>query len=156
MRKTIPLVLPLADWPSADQAAWQALFARGGFLEDDGLGALWAPGTRQKRTQGQWLFFLLRRDPKALEEDPTARIRPGRARAYLDECQERLAPRSVSNLFADLSAVARAMAPARDWAWLDLVTGRLIAQASTISLPPAPTLSAGRIFNWSLGRLQAL
>lgn len=158
MRKAIPLVLPLADWPSADQAAWQALFARGGFLEDDGLGALWAPGTRQKRAQGygQWLSFLLRREPKALEEDPAARIRLDRVRAYLDECRERLAPRSVSNLIADLSAVARAMAPEREWAWLNLVTGRLIAQASTISLPPAPSISAGRIFNWSLSRLQAL
>lgn len=158
MRDTLPLVLPFADWPSADQAAWQALFTRGGFLEDDGLGARWAPGTRQKRAQGygQWLSFLLRRDPKALKEEPAARIGPDRARAYLEECRGRLAPRSVSNLFTDLRAVARAMAPTRDWTWLDLVTGRLIAQSSTTSLPPAPAISAGRVFRWSLSRLQGL
>ncbi|MRX50188.1 tyrosine-type recombinase/integrase [Paracoccus sp. S-4012] len=158
MPDTLPLVLPFADWPSADQAAWQALFECGGFLDDDGLGARWAPGTRQKRAQGygQWVSFLLRRVPDAIKEEPAARIGPDRAKAYLDECQERLAPRSVSNLFTDLLAVARAMAPTRDWAWLDLVTGRLIARSSTISLPAAPAISARKVFGWSLSRMQVI
>lgn len=158
MPDVLPLVLPFAAWPSADQAAWQALLKSGGFLEDDGLGARWAPGTRQKRAQGygQWLSFLLRCDPKAIKEEPTVRIEPERVRAYLEECRERLAPRSVSNLFTDLLAVARAMAPTRDWTWLDLVTGRLLAQSSTISLPAAPAISARKVFRWSLRCMQAL
>ncbi|WP_417463166.1 tyrosine-type recombinase/integrase [Kordiimonas sp.] len=158
MADRISLVLRYDDWPPIDRAKWVDLFADGDLF--DGIGAChhWSEGSRVKRQQayGQWLSFLIRRNPEALALPPIARVRADFVRAYLDECEERLRPQSVSNLIGDLYEVAQAMAPEADWSWLRLAARRLLSKASRCSLPPAPDISAREIWRWSLSRLERL
>lgn len=158
MTDRIPLVLKQDAWPHADQVAWDALFTEDDFLGDDGACCHWSEGSRRKRAQsyGQWLSFLSRVEPSSLQLAPAERVTRDRVERYLDECRARLQPRSISNVVGDLYEIARLLAPNSDWGWLRTGVRRLLADASTGSVPEAPPITAGRIFDWSLTRLAAL
>ena len=151
----LPIVLKIADWPEADRAMWNQLFARGRFFDRAGPLHRLADGSRALHTQGygQWLSFLARRHADDLALAPTLRITPDRARAYLAECEARLAPTSIVNLIGSIDLVAHAAAPERDWSWLRQAFNHLNHNAKTLSVPPPEPISAGQIFLWSLGRL---
>jgi len=158
MQASIPLVLKFEDWPSADQIAWNALFDEAGFLDDAGPCVHWSEGSRRKRQQGyaQWLSFIARQDPCAMELAPDDRIVLDRVERYLKDCRARLKARSISNLIGDLFEVSRNMSPEGEWGWLRLASRRLLAAASENGLPEAPPITASRIFAWSTTRLKAL
>lgn len=130
--------LRLEDWPAADRAAWQAAMAPGDILEGTiGPGHHWSSDTREKyqKGYGRWLTFLMtsgRFDPARFGSVPTPadRITPEAVRAYGEELREQLAPWTVWGRLAELLAVARAMAPEGDWAWLRRLVGRLEANLS--------------------------
>lgn len=155
MREAPPLVLPMASWPPSDRKAWEALFVSDDLFDDMGPGAKWSAGTRKKRQQGygHWLSYLARHNPSAFEEPPASRITLNRVRAYLAECEQRLAPKSLANLSGDLCAMAYALDPNQDWNWLKLGFYRLNTLANTQTLPPAPNISARQIYTWSMNRL---
>ena len=156
MTERIPLVMKFSDWPQADRSAWEQLFAPAGFLEDAGAFADWSDGSRAKRRQGygQWLSFLARTGPAALALMPTERVTRDRVRAYVEECQTRLKPRSTYNLISDLFVISRAFAPLADWDWLNTLSNRLLNAANHASLPPAKPISAPEILHWSLARMK--
>lgn len=154
----IPLVLPQHSWPETDQKSWDQLFLAQDMFDDPGPAAKWSAGTRKKRQQGygQWLSYLARCDRPALNEPPANRITLDRVRAYLAECESRLSPKSVANLFSDLYALACMLDTEADWVWLKRASYRLNGRANTQSLPAAPDITAQQIYQWSLDRLKGL
>ena len=156
MSERIPLVLKFEDWPQADRSAWEQLFTHAGFLEDTGAFAHWSEGSRAKRRQGygQWLSFLARTDPAALDLAPALRVTRARVRAYVEECQARLKPCSTQNLISDLFVLSRALAPVADWGWLNTFSNRLLSEANRTSLPAGKPITAPEILQWSLTRME--
>ncbi len=151
-----PLVLKFEAWPISDREAWNSLFHTGDILEDSGPCQNWSNGSRSKRSQsyGQWLSFLCRRDAMALGEAPPHRITVDRVKAFVSECEERLAPRSIQGLVTDLYSLAKAMAPQRDWTWLNTAIKRLANQANRHSLPAPHPIMGPEILRWSLNSMK--
>tara|TARA_R100000935_G_C2835777_1_gene167995 strand:+ start:2891 stop:3241 length:351 start_codon:yes stop_codon:yes gene_type:complete len=116
MTDHIALVLKLDNWPGVDQSAWKDLFLSGGPFDDVGPCAKWSDGSRKKRSQsyGQWLSFLLRTDETALRKAPTRRMKKARIRAFVAECEMRLAPRTVHSFVTDIYVIAKSIAPKKD------------------------------------------
>ncbi len=152
MTDHIPLVLKLDNWPKADQSTWKDLFLSGGPFDDVGPCAKWSDGSRKKRSQsyGQWLSFLHRTDETALEKAPARRIKKARVRAFVAECEMRLAPRTVQTLVTDIYVLAKSIAPKKDWKWLDTVVKHLAQNANCHSLPAPHPIMGPRILRWSL------
>ncbi|WP_425044687.1 tyrosine-type recombinase/integrase [Primorskyibacter sp. S87] len=149
MTKSIPIVLKFGDWPLADRSAWDALFAAREWFDDSGPCVGWSEGTRTKRRQGygQWLSFLMRMSPAHLTETPSSRVSKDTVQAFVEECEARLAPISVSNLVSDLYVVIHAMSPETDWGWLNHVSKRLTKTARRQSLPPPHDISANEVLH---------
>lgn len=158
MTKNIPLVLKYQDWPQADKSAWDAMFAEGDIFDDAGPCMNWSHGSRVKRQQsyGQWLSFLARTNPGSLESAPMTRVNEEQARAYIEECEARLAPVTVKGLVSDLYTVIRAIAPDQNWSWLDLVSKRLLRKANRKGLPPAHPITAGQVFKGCFARMEKI
>ena len=158
MTEHSPLVLKYSDWPTADQAAWDDLFNKADFFGDDGPVLHWSLGTRKKHSQayGQWLSFLKRTQPDALNNSPALRATKERIRAYLRECEARLKPKSTLGLIGSLYDVLRLFDPNLDWTWLQVCANRLRANTPCGDLPSKIPISAQKIFSWSLTRLAAI
>lgn len=156
MTDPIPLVLKFDDWPKADCLAWEELFATGDLFDDIGPCRNWSEGSRTKRLQGygQWLSFLARTDPDALNDAPANRVTEAQMHLFIDECQERLKPRSVANLVSDVFVLIRAMSPDENWEWLNIASRRLNNSAMKYSLPAPVGVTAHEAFQWSLMRMQ--
>lgn len=152
MTNPTPLVLKYEDWPQADRSAWDALFTDGEFFEESGACADWSDGSRKKRRQGygQWLSHLLRNSPDLLTTPPAERVTKDSVQAYVEECEARLAPKSVQGLISDFYVIIRAVAPDSDWNWLKLASNRLRKKADSQSLPPAPDITAEEVLHRAL------
>ena len=158
MADRIPLVLKFSEWSQSDKTAWEALFVPGDIFDDLGPCVKWSKGSRVKRTQGygQWLSFVRRTEPDALNQRPAVRVTQARARAFVEECEARLKPASTSGLVSDLYVVIRLMAPEIGWAWLAKVSKRLQGKADRKALPPPHTITAGEILYRCLERLEGV
>ncbi|OAN77936.1 hypothetical protein A8B81_14995 [Sulfitobacter pontiacus] len=148
----IPLILKFEAWPNLDRVAWDNLFLAGDFFDDVGPCQSWSDGGRAKRCQsdGQWLSFLYRSDAEALSAPPAHRITMERVRAFVTECDERLAPRSIQGLVTDLYILAKALAPQQDWAWLNMASKHMLNQTNRHSLPAPYPIMGSEILRWSL------
>lgn len=156
MADRIPLVLKFEDWPQPDRSAWDALFAPGDLFDDLGPCQSWTEGSRRKRRQGygQWLSFLMRRQPETLALAPSERVTQSRVRAYIEECEARLQPKSTAGLILDLHVIASAISPDAEWSWLATACSRLQTKADRRSLPAPHPITASQIFQWSLARME--
>ena len=153
MTDRIPLCLKLEDWPEADHAAWQQLFADGGLFDDGGPCRDWSAGSRTMRAQsyGQWLSFLIRTDRAAVAVEPMHRITETRVRAFVAELEARnLAKVTVKNHVVGLYVVAKSMAPKQDWGWLNTGVKRLTNAANRHSLPAPHPIMGPEILRRSL------
>lgn len=120
--------LPLHAWPEADRLAWEAALAPGDLLDGTiGPGHQWCLDTREKyrKGYGRWLTFVIgsrRFDPA---EAPADRITRDAIGSYLEELQDQVASWTLWGRLAELLAVAKAIAPERDWLWLRRIVGKL-------------------------------
>jgi integrase len=125
--------LPLADWPAADQAAWQRAVTPASLLDNDDAGraAAWRPVSRQAVAQsyGVWLTFLLRRDGQ-LTDDPVARLRPEHVQSFVVALREGRSWRTVGSALNHLGMAAAVMFPGEDWGWLRTMSSRARARAT--------------------------
>ncbi|PSL17727.1 tyrosine-type recombinase/integrase [Shimia abyssi] len=144
MTNPIPLVLKYEDWPQADRSAWDALFSVSEWFGDSGACVEWSDSSRAKRRQsyGQWLSFLLRSSPELLTVSPAERMTKDSVQAYVEECEERLKPKSVHGFVSDIYVIIRAVAPVADWDWLKRASNRLRKKADSQSLPPPHEITA--------------
>lgn len=152
----IPLVLKFKDWPSLDKSLWSSLFEEADLLEDTGQLSHWRSGSQQMLRQGygQWLSFLARNHSEVLNTEPVTRFKSDLIDEYISECQLRLAPQTVFNLISDLCILVRAANADQELAWLHRIAKRLANRVDRVSLKKRVPLTAGQIFNWSLGRLE--
>lgn len=134
------LSLPLAQWPLADQQAWQrACIPSASLLDDEGGGAAgWRPTSRAavEGAYGHWLRFLQRRG-ELTEGDPAARLTAEQVQAYAATLRESRSWSAVASYLGHLAMAATVLCPAQDWAWLRAMRGVAKRQA-----PPARTKAA--------------
>jgi len=112
--------LSLDDWPAADRAAWNALYAPSGLFEDSGAAAHQRPATRDmmQDSYGRWLMWLRQEGTLLETEDPTSRITPDRVRAFIMHMTATLKPGTMAMTIQHLDQLARWFAPGDDWTWL--------------------------------------
>ena len=123
--------LPLAEWPAADQAGWNALLEDGDILGDHGAGAHWAPATRALIIQsyGHWLGWLQRTRPEILQLVPADRVKPEVIADYAAWMREIVAPLTVALRMQPILQVVVPLAPGQDWSWLKRLARRLKSRA---------------------------
>src|SRR5689334_12963943 len=126
---------PVADWPAADQAAWNAGLRPGDPLDEAGPAAGWSAATRTKTAKGYgaWLSEIDRcglLDPAAAPGD---RVTRERVDAYVADLTARgAAPHSVHCRLQELGDALRVLAPRQDWGWLLRGAGRLRGRAAPV------------------------
>jgi integrase len=129
------LSLPLAEWPRADQQAWQrACTPPGSLLDDEGGGAAsWRPTSRAavEGAYGHWLRFLQGRD-QLTETEPAARLIPAQVQAYAAALRESRSWSAVANYLSHLGMAAAVLDPGPDWTWLKAIRGVAKRQATPV------------------------
>ena len=105
---------PISEWPLADQTAWTAALAPGRLV------AQWSEGTRSLVTKGygRWLTWLDQQgllDPALL---PADRLTTDRLASYMADLRNAVGESTVARRVEQLGNALRAMAPERDWHWL--------------------------------------
>lgn len=138
------LILPIPEWPAADQAMWHTLFAEGGPL--DGQGPLVHLRETSRHTlalrYGQWLKWLAMAEPAALTCAPTDRVTHARLVHWLSSL-ERLADMTRLMLVDGVLRVAMAADPGCCWSEEARLRARLKRRAGR----GAQTRKQGRILS---------
>ena len=129
--------LPVALWPPADRAAWQAAMTPGDPFEPGGLAATWSAATRRKMACGYGRFLRWLKGRGELDEavGPAARITRERLTAYLDEIRRSNRGHTIQSRIQELGDALRALVPEGDWRFIKRAAGRL---------RPAPSRRAAR------------
>jgi integrase len=124
--------LPIAIWPPADRALWQAAQRPGDPLEPGGIASRWSPASRRKTALGYGRFLFWLKQLGELDETvgPAARITRERLAAYLDELRSTNRGHTIPGRFQELGDAMRAVEPDRDWRFIKRAAGRL--RASTV------------------------
>ena len=123
--------LPQSVWPVADQTAWSAMFEARSPLDPDGSLAAWSSASRDLGigAYAGWLRYCARRHPQLLEVAPEDRLEPGILGGYVAQLQKRVSSVTTAMHVTRLYLVIRAMAPKRDWGWLQELVRRLNRRA---------------------------
>jgi integrase/recombinase XerD len=126
--------LPQSVWPVADQTAWSAMFEARSPLDLDGSLAAWSSASRHLAigAYAGWLGYCARRHPQLLEVAPEDRLEPATLGGYVAQLQKRVSPVTTAINLTSLHLVVRAMAPKRDWGWLQELVRRLNRRAQPI------------------------
>lgn len=148
----MPLILKPCDWPEADLAAWDRLFAAGDIFEDAGPCRRWSEGTRRLRRQsyGHWLGYLARNGLLDEPGDVTDRATPEALKGFAEAERTRCATRTAYTHLESLHALMRAMAPEKDWSALKQATDRLRLLSDLHTLGPRPPVTARQVHEWAI------
>jgi hypothetical protein len=136
------LLLPYAQWPSADRLLWERAMGSDDPFAEAGRARL-AP-TSQHNYLVAWrrfLGFLAIHDPPALELAPMERLSVERVRSFVGHLAETNILRSVASHVGALYQAARLMMPERDWTWLRAMKARL-HKAAPASAPTGPVITS--------------
>jgi integrase/recombinase XerD len=127
-KKRPPLLqqLQAVEWPVSDRALWsEAIKSASDPLDDDGPAAGLAEVTKRKRAAiwGQYLSFL--RDQGWLDpnEQTATRLTPARAIHFIQHMHSGRSDSTIRQTVLELSLVASALCPERDWKWLRKLPG---------------------------------
>lgn len=147
-----PLVLKFLDWPDVDRSAWANLFQSQVRFGRARPNVDWSEGTKRLRCQsyGQWLSFLQRIRSNELALLPGDRISQDNVGAFLDECEERLKPRSTYNHLLTLALLARHWSPDADWTWLWAAVSKSRHAIGNWTIKPPPRVSADQVYQSGL------
>ncbi|WP_370157385.1 tyrosine-type recombinase/integrase [Salipiger bermudensis] len=110
------LILPLQDWPAADQEMWRCLFTEGNPLDDRGP-LVHLRETSRKRlalSYGQWLQWHLGCGEHTRNIAPADRVTRAALLQWLSTL-DRLVPMSRLVLVTGVLRIVTAMDPSRDW-----------------------------------------
>jgi site-specific recombinase XerD len=135
--------MPLEEWPAADQAWWQAALVPGDLLQEGGARAGYSEHTNRGllRNYGRWLTSLDRSGQLDRISSPADRVTPARVAAYVADLERHNATHTILTRLQDLLAAARAMAPHRDWSWINQIA-RPIRARHQPARPKRPRLVA--------------
>lgn len=123
--------MPVAEWPEADRAAWEAAIRRGDLLDGAGPAAHWRAGTRKKveSSYGRFLTFLDRNGLLDRGAEPSERLTLELLRVFVAELQGQVASVTVSQRLVDLAEAFRVMVPKTNTGFLRKIALRLKARA---------------------------
>ena len=152
------LSLSFEQWPSADQAMWQAANAVGDVLDGAGPCADWAPTSRDnaRKAYGYWLRWLS--DHGRLEADavPVDRFTPERIAAYVSSLQARVSGRTVFSYILDLQRYVKRVAPERDWSWFSDIVKRLSAFKQSVNDKTQKIRPSADLFDLGIGIMRTM
>jgi integrase/recombinase XerD len=126
--------LKMAVWPVADRQAWEAAVQPDSMFEDGGLGARWAPTTRETNIccYGRWLGWLQRNELLDPMSGPADRVTPERIRGYVASLLSQNAASTTASRIRHLYCVLRAMALGHDWGWMRDIESRIRRSAVSV------------------------
>lgn len=145
--------LPLAAWPSADQAAWAEAQRPADPFDDPPAGrplslASWRIA---QKGYGQWLGFLARQGWLDATQSPLDRVTRPRLRAWLIEIQARgNAPATIATLFNGLQRALQRMAPGQDIGCVLRPFSRRMRNQSPDCRRTVPVPDAAVLFAWAM------
>ncbi len=149
--------LPVADWPDADRAAWQAALSTDDPLSfERSTAASWQPATchKNRRGYGRWLTFL-RNSGEDWPVSLADRVTRERITAYLDELRhQEVAPYTLRNRILELHAVMIALAPDCNWSWLRACVVHLDRRAQDVADRSLPPLLASDVLDRAMKELR--
>jgi integrase/recombinase XerD len=110
----------LSEWPEGDRIAWEKARDSGDILGASGAASTWSDETCRTRSGawGQYLCYLATKgllDPGAAPGD---RLTPERLAMFVATRLEQASAHTVAQNVIELSLVAKALAPDRDWSWV--------------------------------------
>ena len=117
----------VADWPPADQAAWNRATEAGDPISGSGIAARWSKASRDNaaRAYGRYIGFQKRNGRFRSVSCVGERLSEQDLCAFGRELASQLAPYHVRGIFASLGMVFAAMDPAADRSVLTAITARL-------------------------------
>jgi integrase len=112
--------LPVSEWPSADQQAWEQAFRPGSRLIPGGAGAYLAQVSRDDFAQryGAFLGFLQRAGQLRRDMPAAAQITSANVDAYMAGLGNRVRSVTIWNCIYKLRRAAELLSPATDFSWL--------------------------------------
>src|SRR5271157_210611 len=121
--------LPIALWPPADRAAWEAAMRPSDPFDDGGVASRWSIATQRKTAKGYGRYLCWLKDRGELDETvgPAVRITRERLSAYLDDLRSTNRGHTIHNRIQELGDALRALAPDKDWRFIQVAAGRLRA-----------------------------
>lgn len=124
--------LPIPLWPPAGRAAWEAAMRPRDPFSEGGIASRWSIATQRKTAKGYGRYLCWLKDSGELDEtaDPAARITRVRLSAYLDDLRIVNRGHTIHNRIQELGDAMRALAPDKDWRFIQVAACRL--RASTV------------------------
>jgi integrase/recombinase XerD len=127
--------LKIGAWPDLDRQAWAVALLEGDIFEPTGSAVRWKPRTRNKVAvaYGRWLTWLDRTGGLDLAAGPAERVTPAKVASYIAGLQAAdNSPYTVLGRIRDLINTMKAMAPDRDWGWLQRVARKLRRRVKSV------------------------
>jgi integrase/recombinase XerD len=124
--------LPIAVWPQADRAAWDAAMRPGDPFERAGIASKWSAATLRKTARGYGRFLCWLKQHNELDESagPNDRVTRERLIGYLDELKKTNRGHTIQCRIQELGDAMRALVPEGSWGFINRAAGRL--RANTI------------------------
>lgn len=147
------LVLPFAQWPAADRAAWEQGCTPGDPFDDPRPGATLRERSLHKYRQGYgaWLAFLRREDRCNPDDPPLARVTPALLRHYFQALRARgSADYTIIGRFQELAMALRIMVPGADVGWIQKPAGTSVYAALPKTRKAKPAPDSDVLFSWAI------
>lgn len=154
----VPLVLPFHAWPGADRALWAAAVKRSALFDEGSDFADLSDGSLRlfKQGYGQWLSYLARHAPAALEAPPGKRVTQSRIEGFIADAYGRgVKERSVATLLRSIQKVNQAFGGG--WPrWLHTAQRRIYRASNPTGLKKPAAVTADAIFGRAIAILRQL
>jgi integrase/recombinase XerD len=121
--------LPIALWPPADRAAWDAGMRPSNPFDGEGVVARWSAATRRKTAKGYGRFLCWLNDRGELDDaaSPAARITRERLNGYLNDLKRTNRGHTIQCRIQELGEAMQALVPDSDWRFIKHAATRLRA-----------------------------
>ncbi|SCY92412.1 tyrosine-type recombinase/integrase [Microvirga guangxiensis] len=150
--------LPVSEWPQMDQDAWATAQANGDIFDEGGHAAHWAPRTRLTNIQhyGRWLGYLRWTSTLDQASAPAGRVTRQAVRTYNCHLEGLVAPRTRLSMLLGLKVMMQAMAPDRNWRWLQEACNRVQINARPSKDRRARMRPTAEIFAAAIAELERI
>jgi hypothetical protein len=132
-----PRSLAIAEWPQADQEAWEEACRPGHRFQQGGVASYLAEVSRIDigRRYGMFLDFLERVGGLDRGAPAAAHTTPENVAKYIEELQARVRSVTVWNCIYKLRRASELMAPAIDFGWLSEIISEILEVIRDTDLP---------------------
>lgn len=148
----VRLTLAFTEWPEADRAAWEAAVRKGDALDPGGPGEFWSDAMQRaiRMPYGRWLGWLHGNELLQPGASLGERAAPELMVKFVDDLRQQIASVTVSSYVTHLYIGLRAMAPERDWTWLQRIKNELRRRARPVRNKRKLVVPADELFAFGL------